>query len=263
MISAAPERRWLRYSTSALASVALHLGIIALALFLIARWVVEPMGDQTGTSRTAIVTIERRVAEIPKPKTAPRPVPAVRPPVKTVPQRHELSKIVANAPPAPPTTAPEVVPQRTAAPLSPLARDAQRFAQVAAQLSKGNDPHVIPTLDPASRNSSTKSYAFEAPGQIRGERGDGIITPVQRWHDRGRNCYYARYEYTYPDGASESGNIVWPVCYDPVADPFLADDTRRIPFPLPPPGFRVPDAADLPPYEKAVYQAFIGQPSQQ
>ena len=41
----------------------------------------------------------------------------------------------------------------------------------------------------------------------------------------GEDCYYGRYEYTYPDGARESGNISWPFCYDPAT---IRSSGRRI-----------------------------------
>ena len=133
-------------------------------------------------------------------------------------------------------------------------RDEAGFAREVAQLNERNDPNAIPTIDPASRESTTKTYAFTIPSSSGGyEHGNGFITPVQSWHEDGRDCYYGHYEYMYPDGATESANIVWPFCFDPGADPFK-EPPHPIPFPLPPVGFKLPADAQMPPKEKEVYE---------
>lgn len=83
--------------------------------------------------------------------------------------------------------------------------------------------------------------------------GNGIITPVRSWQKDRQDCYSGRYAYTYPDGATESGNIVWPFCYDQEADPFRQPQ-RPMPFPPPPAGFRLPAGTQMPPIEKRVYE---------
>lgn len=121
-------------------------------------------------------------------------------------------------------------------------------------LTKSDDPHAIPTIDPASQGSTMKTYQFQIPASMRGdEHGNGLITPTASWHDRGLNCYYGRYEYTYPDGAEESGSIAWPFCYDPGADPFK-EPPHPMPFPPPPVGYVLPAGTDLPPIEKDFYE---------
>ncbi len=154
------------------------------------------------------------------------------------------------------TTAPaphEPPPRRQTVP-SKIERDEAGFAREVAQLNEQNDPHSIPTIDPASQESARKTYSFDIPSSLRGEEhGNGIITPIESWRRDGRDCYYGRYEFTYPDGAMESGNIVWPFCFDPVSDPFK-EPPHPIPFPLPLVGFKLPPDAQLPPIEKAVYQ---------
>jgi hypothetical protein len=142
--------------------------------------------------------------------------------------------------------------------ISRLARDRNSYAAEVAQLNKGDDPHAIPTIDPAARGSSTKDYAMQFGAAQGSDHGNGIITPVQSWKEHGEDCYFARYEYTYPTGAMESGNIVWPICYDPGADPFH-QPPHPMPFPLPMLGYELPAGTELPPLEKDVYQQYQAQ----
>jgi hypothetical protein len=171
------------------------------------------------------------------------------PPTAAAPQHHELAKETPHAPPQPPARPHTVA-------VTPLQRDQENFAKEVAQLNKSDDPHAIPTIDPASAGESTKSYRFDfSRGASGDEHGDGVITPLQSWHDRGLDCYYARYEYTYPSGETEDGEIVWPICYTPDEDPF-PHGRHRIPFPLPEPGYKLPAGTDLPPLEKYFYDAW-------
>jgi hypothetical protein len=229
---------------STIASAVIHLIVLTLLFYAVAR-VFVARGSREVVSQTKIVTIERA------PPT-PAPHRSVRHPVKArasspaVVPRHELVKeVVARASPEPPLHR-IVVPSR-------IQRDEAGYSREVAQLNAQNDPHAIPTIDPASRQSGTKSFAFE-PSSTRGNaQGNGIITPTRSWRDRGLDCYYGRYEYNYPDGATESGNIAWPFCFDPGSDPFK-EPPHPIPFPLPLDGFKLPADAELPPIEKAVYR---------
>jgi hypothetical protein len=135
-----------------------------------------------------------------------------------------------------------------------LAADQSHFGQEVAALNKGNDVHVTPTIAPGGGGSSMKSYAFSPPGGGEGSRyGNGVITPTRHWvADDGRNCYYGRYELEYSDGASEDGEIPWPFCYAPSADPFLLPP-HPIPFPLPLAGYVLPPGTELTPIERDVY----------
>ena len=164
--------------------------------------------------------------------------------------RRELAKAVAyRAPP---------LPQRHPYIPTKIERDQAGFEKEVAQLNKQNDIHAIPTIDPGTQESATKDYGFAAPSSLRGEEhGNGIITPTRRWHDNGNDCYYGRYEFTYPDGAMEYGDIEWPFCYDPGSDPFK-ESPHQIPFPLPLPGYKLPPGTQLPPIEKSVYEHWAG-----
>lgn len=245
MISGNPYRRRRALLWSTIASVALHCVILAVLSYAIARLFVA-RGAKEVVAQTEIVTVKK--AALPSPPPA-RPVHPVRQreSAPALTPRHELAKETA-------APAPHEPPPRHVSVPSKIERDEAGFAREVAQLNAQNDPRAIPTIDPASRESSSKTYAFDIPSSLRGdEHGNGIITPVQSWRQDGRDCYYGRYEFTYPDGATESGNILWPFCFDPGADPFR-EPPHPIPFPLPLLGFKLPPDAQMPPIEKAVYE---------
>jgi hypothetical protein len=81
---------------------------------------------------------------------------------------------------------------------------------------------------------------------------------VKSWRKDGRDCYYGRYQFTFRDGATESGNIVWPFCYDRSVDPFT-HPARPMPFPLPLVGFKLPADAQMPPIEKRASKGTPGR----
>jgi len=246
LISGTLDRRRRALLWSALASAAIHVIVLTLLFYAASRMLIT-RGSKEVVSQTAITTIERLV----HPRTAtvvPRRHRTIHrqesAPAKV--QRRELARIVT-------TPASPQPPQRPTVP-STVERDTAGYAKVVAKLNALDDPHAIPTIDPGSRGSTMKSYAFNAPSSLRGQdEGNGIITPTQSWHDAGRDCYYGRYEFTYPDGAMESGNIVWPFCFDPASDPFK-EPPHPIPFPLPAPGWRLTSDEPMPPIEKSVYQ---------
>lgn len=246
MISGNLDRRRRALFWSAIASAAFHLIILTLLFHAIAR-LFAPKGEREVVAQTTIVTIKKEEA-IPTaaPRRPARPLRQRPSALASVPRREIARMTTRPAPPQPARRVPTLP--------SKIERDEAGFSREVAQLNEQNDPHAIPTIDPASREPSTKSYAFDVPSSLRGdEHGNGIITPVQSWHQDGRDCYYGRYEYTYPDGATESGNIVWPFCFDPGADPFK-QPPHPIPFPLPLAGFKLPADAQLPPIEKAIYR---------
>jgi hypothetical protein len=251
VLSGAEDRSRARLSWATLASALFHLLFLTL-IFYAARTLFTNAGAKEHTSQTTIVTISKQ-----PPITPPSPVPhrvvkqvvhPVTAPPAAVTPRHEIARQVAKAPSQPPP------PRHHPTAVSQIVQDQAAYAKEVAQLNKGNDPHAIPTIDPSMRGSSTKSYAFN-PGQSNDgeDHGNGIITPTQSWHDHGMDCYYGRYEYTYPDGAEEQGNIAWPFCYPPDSDPFKGPP-HLMPFPDPLPGYSLPPGTDLPPLEKSFYQ---------
>lgn len=252
MISGPLDRRRRALFFSTLASAALHLTFLTLLFYAVAHVFIS-RGAREVVSQATIATIRRP----PPPTPTPRPKRVVR----HVRQResapaatpfHELAKEIANAP-AQPSPLPRRPTQHT-----PIQRDVAGFAKEVAQLNKQDDPHAIPTIDPSSRGSTTKSYQFDVASLNHGdEHGNGIITPTQSWRASGQDCYYGRYEFTYPDGAMESGDIVWPFCYSPGSDPFKLPP-HPMPFPLPLPGYKLPADTQLPPLEKQVYEEWAG-----
>ena len=222
----------------------IHLVVLTLLFYAVTR-IFVPRGAKEVVTETASVTISRERKSAPLPRHAVRIVSQRESaPAKT--PRRELAKVVTFRAPALPARRPTIT--------SPLERDQAGFAHEVAQLNKQNDVHAIPTIDPGSQQSPTKEYGFAIPSSLRGEEhGNGIITPSRRWRDNGQDCYYGHYEFTYPDGAEESGDIVWPFCFDPDLDPFK-EPPHSIPFPLPLPGYRLPPNTQLPPIEKSVYQ---------
>lgn len=245
MISGIRDRRRRALCWSTLASIAIHLLVLTLLFAAIARLFIMK-GSKEVVAQTTIVRIEKQAPSTPAPPRPTHPAPP-RESAPAMVRPHEIVKETTKpAPPQPPRVAPRIP--------SKLERDEAGYAREVARLNAANDPRAIPTIDPASRESFTKSYAFDVPSSLRGdEHGNGIITPIQSWRQDGHDCYYGHYEYTYPDGATESGDIVWPFCFDPDSDPFKLPP-HPIPFPLPLVGFRLPADAQLPPIEKSVYQ---------
>ncbi len=251
MISGTLDRRRRALFWSTLASAAIHVIVLTLLFYAVARILITH-GSKETVSQTSVATIERLV----HPRTAtvtPRRHRTIRrqesAPAKIEPS--ELAHVVKTA------ASPEP-PQRLSAP-SNIERDTAGYAKEVAKLNALDDPHAIPTIDPGTRGSTMKSYAFNVPSSLRGsDEGNGIITPTQSWHENGRDCYYGRYEFTYPDGATESGNIVWPFCFDPESDPFKLPP-HPIPFPLPAPGWRLTSDEPMPPIEKSVYQQWASE----
>jgi hypothetical protein len=245
------RRRALAWST--LASAALHIIILTLLFYELAH-IFVPRGSKEVISETTTITIHRLAPSPPPP--APRPKHTRHVPVRheaapaRVP-RHELAKTVAyRAPPNPPPRRHPDVPSK-------IARDQSGFEKEVATLNKQNDIHAVPTIDPSTQESPTKEYGLATPSSMRGEEhGNGLITPTKSWTDNNYDCYYGRYEFTYPDGAMENGDIAWPFCYDPVSDPFK-QPPHEIPFPLPLPGFKLPPDTQLPPIEKSVYDKWV------
>jgi hypothetical protein len=195
---------------------------------------------------TLPVAILRRHRALPTPHPvrrvalqSPAPVP--------VPAQHRVGNSAARTPAAPRHEAGRLAQQ--------IARDQALYAKEVAALNARDRAQALPTIDPRSREASVKAYHMTfAPGA--GDRGSGIITPTRSWRDRGLDCYYASYEFTYPDGAQEEAAIVWPFCYDPASDPFH-QPPHLMPFPLPMPGYVLPAGTQLPPIEKSVYQHWV------
>jgi hypothetical protein len=256
LISGILDRRRRALFWSALASATIHLIVLTLLFYAVSRILIT-RGSKEIVSQTNVASIQRLVH--PRAATVtPRRHRIIRrqesAPAKIEP--HELARVVKTA------ASPEP-PRRLSAP-SNIERDTAGFAKEVAKLNALDDPHAIPTIDPGTRGSAMKSYAFNVPSSLRGsDEGNGIITPTRAWHENGLDCYYGRYEFTYPDGATESGDIVWPFCFDPGSDPFKLPP-HPIPFPLPAAGWKLSSDDSMPPIEKSVYRQWaseMGAPS--
>jgi hypothetical protein len=244
LISGKLDRRRRAFFWSTIASAAIHFIVLTLLFYAIARSFV-PRGEKEVVAQTTLATIKKLTLPSPAPPHHVRPARQRESAPATTP-RYEIANETQLPAPHQSRRAP-TLPSR-------IERDETGFAREVAQLNEQNDPHAIPTIDPASRESLSKTYSFNLPSSLRGEEhGDGIITPIRSWRDGGRNCYYGHYEFTYPDGATEAGDILWPFCFDPAADPFR-EPPHPIPFPLPLIGFKLPPNAQMPPIERAVYE---------
>jgi hypothetical protein len=243
VISAPLDRRRGPLAWSTIVSIILHATVLGVLFALLARAIV-PEGSPENVSLVTIASIVHSI----EPKTPPVRRIVRRSVIVTpaLPARHELAYDRPRAP---------VQPERQPVTLqSQLERDRAQFAREVAQLDKADDPHAVPTIDPGSQGSTMKTYQFQVPAALRGEEhGNGLITPTTSWQDHGLDCYYGRYEFTYPDGAQESGAIEWPFCYQPVADPFK-EPPHPMPFPPPPDGYVLPSGTYLPPIEKDFYE---------
>jgi hypothetical protein len=75
-------------------------------------------------------------------------------------------------------------------------------------------------------------------------RGEGYIEPLKRWKADGYTYYYVHYQWLWPDGTFEEGDVPWPIRYRPGDDPFVRGD-RLIPLPGPLPGYELPPNVQL------------------
>jgi hypothetical protein len=172
-------------------------------------------------------------------------------------QPTELAKIVPSAPPQP-RSAPKK--QNAGSLAEQLAQQQVAFQHEAQQLNSQRNPLSVATIDPAQRQSATKTYKMNFSGneELAG-RGEGFVFPLRRWIDNnGNHCYYVQYQWLYPTGGTEVGNVPWPFCYPPNGD-LIARGLRQIPFNEPPPGYQLPAGTFLYPIEKDVYQAWLSE----
>jgi hypothetical protein len=265
LISSLLQRRRRRLPIWAIVvSALLHLLVLGIVLRHYQHMLVQERGETLRVVRQKL-TIEKAAVATPQPVLQqpqqqqqqqvqqPQKVqPHSAPPPEAPPAPHELAREEPNAPPQPPQT------HHPSALSVQITHDEARFANEVAQLNKGNDPHAVPTIDPAAREPSMKTYGFVPPHGLGGgdSPGNGLITPTSHWSDHGLDCYYGRYSYNYPSGGTEEGTIAWPFCYEPGSDPFKVPP-HPIPFPLPLPGYKLPAGTDLPPIEKDIYDQWI------
>jgi hypothetical protein len=167
----------------------------------------------------------------------------------------EIAHIVPSAPPQP-RAAPKK--QNAGSLAEQLAQQQVAFQREAQQLNSQRAPLSVATIDPAQRDSATKQYRMNFSGNEELEgRGEGFVVPLQAWiGSGGEHCYYVQYQWLYPTGGTETGNVPWPFCYPPGQD-LIARHLRRIPFQEPPQGYQLPAGTYLYPIEKDVYDAWL------
>jgi hypothetical protein len=171
-------------------------------------------------------------------------------------QPTEIARIVPSAPPQP-KSAPKKQNQGSLA--EQLAQQQVAFQREAQQLNSQHAPLSVATIDPAQREAAIKQYPMNFSGnQELAGKGEGFVLPLQRWIDHGYHCYYVQYQWLYPTGGTEIGNVPWPFCYPPNND-LIARGLRRIPFQPPPPGYQLPAGTYLYPIEKDVYEAWLAE----
>ena len=233
----------------------MHAVLLTLLFWAVAHTFI-PRGAKETVTATTTITIQRPPPATPAP-TPPRHRARVVVRHEAAPARAPLREAGENRPDSSPS-----LPRHPSTIPSKIERDQAGFAKEVAQLNKQNDPHAIPTIDPGSQESATKSYAFTVPSSLRGsERGNGIITPTQRWRDNGLNCYYGALRVHVSrrlDGraARSSGRSATIRATDPFAQPPHADA-------VPVPASRIqaaPGHATAAAWRKSVYEDWLADP---
>jgi len=171
-------------------------------------------------------------------------------------QPTEIARIVPHAPPQPRTVA-HVTQQATLA--ERLAQQQVAFEHEAQRLNAEHAPLSVATIDPNQAPAATQHFQMSIsglPGEPR--RGEGVITPGAEFRADGLDCYEnGFYEYQYPNGMLEEGDIPWPFCYLPRQNPFrLGIHRLAMPFPARR-DYRVPAGVVLKPQAKAVYEYWL------
>lgn len=213
---------------------------------------------------SSIVHMEKRPVPEPHQRVAEPQLPVVpAPQPKAVKQRTqpqaqptEIAREVPNASPVPRAAKTR---QTQASLAEVLAQQQVAFQHEADQLNASRAPLSNATIDPNNRPSSQRQYHMDFSGLPHVTNpGQGFIMPLRSWTDSGLDCYYGHYDYEYPSGATESGNIPWAFCYTPREDPFPRN-VHWINFPPPMPGYRLPPGTELTPIEKEMYDYWLAR----
>jgi len=167
------------------------------------------------------------------PRRATRPQPQTRRQVAVAaaPQvRRELSYTAPAAPPKPqPRQATRPQPPSRPSTAQRLEQDEALFQREVAQLQARNNPMSVATISPRPAAAYRRSYLNISGVNRSQETYEGIVTPTQTWLDGSLRCHYASYDVEYSSGASDKGNIPWPLCYRPDLDPMSLPDGRPVP----------------------------------
>lgn len=267
MISVEREERG-RYTLlwALLLSAALHAMLLPLAFWLTQRnlpIVARRPPDRELVVASTAIRIEKR--SIPQPR-APVPRPSLSRPR---PQRHplqsertrparapsaprELARNATNASPQPKLQKPND-PSPTPSLQQQLAQQERMFSEEVAQLNERDNPLGITTPGPKAPASYRRTY-FDSPGHRQRDTVQALLIPLSHWETNGLSCYYTRYVAQFTSGATEDGEIPWPVCY-PESDDRMAHPSypHTLPIPIPQPGYVLPAGTYLTPLLRAVY----------
>ena len=268
MISEPDEQQWNEpraLTLSFLASLAVNILAWALVIWLYGVRFTLPIHEPSERDflvTSSSVRIEHRTVPQPHSEVAqPRPQQpqpereAVRPRAEQPrPQARptEIARIVERATPQPTLQKRS----QTTNLQSELQEQQQQFEREAQQLNAARAPLSIATVEPGRAPSADHPYKVDLPGMESQKTGNGVLDPIRSWRDGGLDCYYGRYTWVYAGGGTESAIIPWPFCYRPERDPIVAG-VRRIPFPLPMAGYRLPPGTVLDPIEKEIYEQWL------
>lgn len=110
-----------------------------------------------------------------------------------------------------------------------LAQEQQAFAREVAELRARNNPMSVATIAPRPPSAYRRAYLNISGVDRNLDRYEGLVTPIQTWIEDGLRCHYVTYDVEYTSGASDRGNIPWPLCYPPSQDPMVLPDGRPVP----------------------------------
>jgi hypothetical protein len=130
---------------------------------------------------------------------------------------------------------------------TPMRFDRQSAALLEARLRSLQHGKPVPFGPPANGDASSgagSSERFSLDGKhAKLKAGEGIYRPLRTWVENGVRYYQVAYEFLYPDGATESGIVPWPVHFAPGENPFVdgtPDARPKTPLPPPPDDYMPP-----------------------
>lgn len=126
------------------------------------------------------------------------------------------------------------------------------YERTIAKLRAENNP-LVSAARPVSQPAAPRHYSFDFSGAGTAPDSEGILTPVQSWHDGGYDYYYVRYWVQYADGSTETGVVPWPLRYRPSQDPFRLG-LEHFPLPVPLPDYVLPGGTNLHPLVAFCYE---------
>lgn len=248
-LSALRRPGWRLFGACLLLSLLFHFGILPLIVWALHRAtpITFSAPEIVQVTRSSALRLEQRPRPLPAqprhlvtpPKqvqrTQPRRVQQRQPvPQQPPPAHRELAHIEPNAHRPQP---PKLPPQTNAA--AGLQSQQEQFEKTIARLREQNNP-VVSAARPIAHPAAPKQYKYDFSASIGTVgSGQGILEPVQSWHEDGYDYYYVRYWVEYPDGTTETGVVPWPLRYAPATDPFRLG-IHHMPLPVPLPGYTLP-----------------------